>query len=128
MVKLTQLKPLLSLENETFFLYNEIMKIIINKLEFNVDVADSFKKRLFGLMGKRNIKKGIFFPKTRSIHTFFMKEDIDVIMIDKNNKVIYYKKNLSKNKILIKKKAYHTVELPSNSLQNININDKLIID
>lgn len=128
MVKLTQLKPLLSLENETFFLYNEIMKIIINKLEFNVDVADSFKKRLFGLMGKRNIKKGIFFPKTCSIHTFFMKEDIDVIMIDKNNKVIYYKKKLSKNKILIKKKAYHTVELPSNSLQNININDKLIID
>lgn len=103
------------------------MKIIINKQEFNIDIADNFKKRLFGLMGKKNIKKGVFFPKTRSIHTFFMKEPIDVIMIDKNNCVIYYQKNMPKNKILIKKKAYHTIELPSNSLNNIQINDKLTI-
>ena len=104
------------------------MKIVINKLEFNVDEANSFKKKLFGLMGKKNIKVGMFFPKTRSIHTFFMKEDIDIIMIDKNNKVVYFEKNLGKNKIRIKKKAYHTIELPSNSLNNININDRLIID
>ena len=102
-----------------FFLYNKIMKIIINQEEFNVDKADTFKKRLFGLMGKRNIKKGMFFPKTRSIHTFFMKEAIDVIMIDKDNKVVYYQKSVSKNKIIIKKKAYHTIELPNNSLKVI---------
>ena len=103
------------------------MKIVINNQEFNVDVANSFKKRFLGLMGKRNIKTGIFFPKTGSIHTFFMKEAIDVIMIDKKNKVIYFRKNFKKNRILIKKKAYHTIELPSNSLNNINVNDKLII-
>ena len=103
------------------------MEIIINKEKFNVDIANTFHKRLFGLMGKKNIKNGLFFPKTRSIHTFFMKEDIDIIMIDKNNQVVYYRKNLSKNKIIIKKKAYHTIELPSNSLNNININDKLTI-
>ena len=103
------------------------MKIIINKEEFIVDIANTFKKRLLGLMGKKNITKGIFFPKTSSIHTFFMKEDIDIIMIDKNNKVIYYKKNLSKNKIIIKKKAYHTIELPYNSLKTINVDDKLTI-
>jgi len=103
------------------------MKIVINNQEFNVDVANSFKKRFLGLMGKRNIKTGIFFPKTGSIHTFFMKEAIDVIMIDKKNKVIYFRKNFKKNRILIKKKAYHTIELPSNSLNNININDKLTI-
>ncbi len=103
------------------------MKIIINKQEFNVDMANNFKKRLFGLMGKKNIKTGLFFPKTRSIHTFFMKEEIDIIMIDKDNKVIYYRKNLPKNKTIVKKKAYHTIELPHNSLKNININDKLTI-
>ena len=103
------------------------MKIIINKDVYDVDIANSFKKRLFGLMGKKNIKKGIFFPKTNSIHTFFMKEAIDVIMIDKNNQVVYYQKNLPKNKIIIKRKAYHTIELPSNSLKTINNNDKLTI-
>lgn len=103
------------------------MKIIINNQEFNVDVANNFKKRLFGLMGKKNITKGMFFPQTKSIHTFFMKEDIDIIMVDKDNNVIYYKKNFPKYHILIKKKAYHTIELPHNSLNNININDKLTI-
>ena len=104
------------------------MKIIINNEEFNVDVADTFLKKFFGLMGKKNIKKGLFFPKTRSIHTFFMKEKIDVIMIDKENRVLYFKKNMAKNKIIIKKKAYHTIELPCNSLNNIKVNDKLIIN
>ena len=104
------------------------MKIIINKQEFNVDVADNFKKRLLGLMGIENIKTGLFFPKTRSIHTFFMKEDIDIIMVDKENKVIYYRKNLSKNKIIIKKKAYHTIELPHNSLKNIELGNQVMIN
>ena len=103
------------------------MEIKINNQKFNVDVADSLIKRFFGLMGKKNIQKGMFFPKTRSIHTFFMKEKIDVIMIDKNNNIIFFYLNMPKNKILIKKKAYHTIELPSNSLKNIKINDKLTI-
>ena len=103
------------------------MEIIINNQKFNVTVADSFKKKFFGLMGKKNITKGIFFPKTGSIHTFFMKENIDVILVDKNYQVVYYQKNVKKNKIIIKKKAYHTIELPYNSLNNININDKLTI-
>lgn len=104
------------------------MKIIINNKVFNVDIANSFLKRLCGLMGKKNINKGLFFPKTNSIHTFFMKETIDIIMINEKNVVIYYQKNVPKNRIIIKKEAYHTIELPHNSLNNININDKLIID
>ena len=103
------------------------MKLVINNQTFNLEIADSFKKKLFGLMGKKNIQKGMFFPKTNSIHTFFMKEAIDVIMIDKNNTVIYFQKNVKKNKIIIKKKAYHTIELPNNSILNIKIHDKLTI-
>lgn len=103
------------------------MKISVNKEEFNVEVANTFKKRLLGLIGRKNIKEGLYFPKTNSIHTFFMKEPIDIIMINKENRVVYIKKNLQKNKIIIKKKAYHTIELPNNSIKNININDKLTI-
>ena len=101
------------------------MKIIINNQEFNVDIANNFKKKLLGLMGKKNIQKGLFFPNTNSIHTFFMKEAIDIIMIDNDNNVIYYEKNLNPNRIVIKKKAHHTIELPHNSIKDININDKL---
>ena len=104
------------------------MEIVINKEKFNLDIADTFYKRLIGLMGKRNINKGMFFHKTRSIHTFFMKDSIDIIMINKNNIVIYIGKNISKNKIIIKKEAYHTIELPKNSIKNICIGDKLTIN
>ena len=103
------------------------MKIIINNQTFNLEIANTFKKRLLGLMGKKNIQKGIFFPKTHSIHTFFMKEDIDIIMIDKKNHIVYYKKNVKKNRVLINRKAYHTIELPKNSLQDIVLNEKIII-
>ena len=103
------------------------MEIIINDKLFNLETANTFKKRLIGLMGKKNIRKGIFFPKTNSIHTFFMKEEIDIIMINKKNEVIYYKKNFKKNRIIIKKEAYNTIELPKNSIINLKIGDKLTI-
>ena len=103
------------------------MEILINNKKFNLDIANSFTKKLLGLMCKKNINKGMFFFKTRSIHTFFMKDNIDVIMINKNNIVVYFKKNLKKNKIIIKKEAYHTIELPKNSITKLSIGDKIII-
>ena len=104
------------------------MRIRINSQEFNIEIANTFFKKWIGLMGKKKIEKGMFFPKTKSIHTFFMKENIDVIMINKDYKIIHYAKNVPKNKIIIKKEAYHTIELPANSLLDVQINDELIID
>ena len=103
------------------------MEIIIDNKVFNLDVANSFLKKFIGLMGKKEISKGLFFPKTRSIHTFFMRDNIDIIMINKDNEIVYLKKNLKRNKIVIKKEAYHTIELPKNSINNLNIGDKLTI-
>ena len=103
------------------------MEILINNKKFNLDVADTFAKKLIGLMGKKDINKGMLFPKTRSIHTFFMRDNIDIIMINKDNIVVYFKKNLKKNKIVIKKEAYHTIELPKDSINYLNIGDKLTI-
>ena len=96
------------------------MKIKIDKKIINVKQASSFKDRLIGLMGKKNITEGLFLPHTRSIHTFFMKDNIDIIMINKDNKIIYYQKNIKKNKIIIKLKAYSTIELPKNTIDKFN--------
>ena len=51
------------------------MKLIFDK-EINLKKATTFKKRLLGLMFKTNIQEGLVF-KTKAIHTFFMKEEID---------------------------------------------------
>lgn len=103
------------------------MEIIINNKSFNLEIANTLTKRFFGLMGKKKITIGMFFPKTNAIHTFFMKDKIDIIMINKENEIVYYKKALKKNKIIIKKGAYHTIELPKNSISNLNIGNKLTI-
>lgn len=89
-------------------------------LEFNnvkIKIAKSFKERLFGLMFKRNINNGLLFKNCRSIHTFFMLEEIDVIATDKNDKIIKTYKNIKPCRILIApKKTKNIYELPKNTI------------
>jgi uncharacterized protein len=64
---------------------SQSMAQICSELRF----AISFKDRLFGLIFK-NIKKGQGFVinDCNSIHTFWMRYKIDVVFLDKNNKII----------------------------------------
>jgi uncharacterized protein len=59
--------------------------MLLNELS----VATSFYSRAKGLIGTKNLsqEKGIWFPKTNWIHTFFMSIPIDVIYLDKSFKV-----------------------------------------
>ena len=90
-----------------------------------VKIANNFFKKLIGFMGKKDFDYGIIFPKTNSIHTFFMKENIDVIMCDKDNNVLYYYNNLGKWKfILPKKNVYIVYETPVNYF-NVKLDTKI---
>jgi len=104
------------------------MKILINNKKINVLYANKFKLRLFGLMGKKEINYGIIFPNCNCIHTFFMKDKIDVLMLDKNFRIKYYYLKVPKNKIIYHKGIKTIVELPKNTLQNIKINDYIKIE
>ena len=102
------------------------MKVIVNNKEIVLKIADNFYKKLKGFMFKKEINYALRF-KTNSIHTFFMKVNIDVVMTTKDNKVLYIYKNLPKNKIIIQKNVYYTYEFPSNYITNLKIGDTLII-
>lgn len=107
------------------------MYLNTNKNKYNIVIANSFYKRLKGLMGKKNIDYGILFPKCNSIHTFFMKENIDVVGLDENNEVIYKYENLPKNKIIkinYTHKKTSILELPANSTSKIRIGTLLILE
>ena len=56
-----------------------------------------------------------------------MKEDIDILMTNKNNEVLYIFKNVKKNKIIIKKDTYYTYEFPSNFLKDFQKISKIKI-
>lgn len=90
------------------------MKLIVNNSEFNLIIAKSFFKKLSGLMFKKIISENLIFIHCSSIHTFFMRNNIDVIFFDKNKNFLELHKDVKKNKILICKKAYYTVEIKSN--------------
>lgn len=90
------------------------MKLICGKKEIKLYECKSFFKRFKGFMLERDINKALFFNRCNSIHTFFMCKNIDVIMCDNNNKVLFYYPNLGRNKVILpKKNVSKTYETPA---------------
>lgn len=83
-----------------------IIKKVTNKTKNTVlakeaEVADTFPKRLKGLLGRSglNIGQGFIIIPCSSIHTFFMKFPIDAIFLDKNNRVVALAESLSPSRL-----------------------------
>lgn len=87
--------------------------------------AKTYMQKLTGLIGKKNINYGMFFPGVSSIHTFFMKESIDVIGLNDAMIVTSIYENVKPNKILIIKNANHTLELPKGESKRYHIGQKV---
>jgi uncharacterized protein len=53
-------------------------------------VADAFLLRLRGLAGRRRLPAGhgLLLPRTRSVHTHFMRFAIDVVFLDEDDRVV----------------------------------------
>ena len=101
------------------------MKLVYDNKSIELTECKSFYSRLKGFMFKKKIDKALLFNRCNSIHTFFMRSNIDVIMCDKDNKILYYYHDLGKNKIILpKKRVYKTIELPV-SYFDIKINKKI---
>ncbi len=108
-----------------------MMYIKMKNIKLKILIADTFKKRLIGLMGKKTITYGMLFPKCNSIHTFNMKSNIDVIGLDENNKIIYIYENLGKNKIIkipYPNNLCSILELPPYFSKNYKLKEKMIFE
>ena len=80
-------------------------------------------------MFRKNIDYGLLIPVCKSIHTFNMRENIDVLLLDSNFMVLMINRNVKKNKILnfyTKEKHPYILELPAGSSKKIKVLD--IID
>lgn len=94
-------------------LHNQTKKTIIAK---DLKEAKSLYDKLFGLLIKKNPRSLVF--KTRfGIHTFFLKEPIDVLVLNSQNKVVSVK-SLKPNRIFIYNPTRSLViELPAGIIQ-----------
>ena len=104
------------------------MKLIYDNKDIELYECKSFFSRLRGFMFKRNISNALLFDRCNSIHTFFMKENIDVIMCDKYNNILYYYRNINKNKIILPKKGIKRVFETPSSYFDIEIGKKMIVN
>ena len=81
-----------------------------------------FNDRFKGLMFKKYIDNDYLCSKCKSIHTFFMKINIDVIALNKNGQIIKIYKDVHPNKIILApKNTYSILETKTNS--NYKIGD-----
>lgn len=79
-------------------------------------IANDFLSRFFGLMGKRSLspQQAMLFPTCNSIHTFFMRFPIDVVMLGDQGKIVRIVESFRPWRVLLPvRDAKHTLELPS---------------
>lgn len=100
------------------------MKIIYKDKEIVVVKQNTFIKRFMGIMFRRKkIDYALWFDRCNSIHTFFCRQDIQVIMTDKSDKILYVNNCLGRGKIVIKKGCYNVYEMPPDYFSNVKVND-----
>lgn len=94
--------------------------IILN----NVKMAENFFTRSVGLLTKKSLSEGegLIIKPCCSIHTFFMKFNIDVLLINKKNEVIALYENVAPWRVLpIHPTSKYVIELPAKSISDKNI-------
>lgn len=103
--------------------------ILINKdyntvISENLTVADTYFKRLKGLMFTKNLppQNALQIIPCSEIHTFFMNYSLDVLYLDDNNSIVYLDEKLKPGKIgRYVKNAKSVIELPEGKIKEANI-------
>ena len=98
----------------------------------SVEQARTFRARLLGLMGRKNLAPhtALLLEPCPQIHTCFMRFDIDVIFLDVQNRAVAVVENIKPWRM---SKFYsadrRTLELPGGTLQGrVQPGDELIFD
>ena len=81
----------------------------------------SLKDRAIGLIGKQKVDP-VYFKTRWGIHTFGLKFPIDILILDKEKRVVALKKTLKPNRIFFWNPRFDRVlELSNGSMQRKNI-------
>lgn len=100
-----------------------ILRNISKDLEITNDIkiVKSFLDQLLGLLRKSN-PRSLFFKSRFGIHTLFLKESIDVVVLDREYRVVKIKENLKPNRIFFWNPRYfYVLELPCGKIKESNI-------
>lgn len=83
-------------------------------------LASSYGARFLGLMGRARIEDGggLFFPKSTSIHSFFMRFRFDAVFLDDQDRAVKVVPAMRTWRVAFGGKgAKHTLELPAGTAE-----------
>ena len=90
----------------------------------NAKQLTSFSDRLLGLLNPKN-PHFLLIDTRFGIHTFFIKMPIDLIILDKDQKIVQLVENLSPNKFFFYNPKYKTViEMPMNTIEKHGLKER----
>jgi uncharacterized protein len=96
----------------------------------DITLAASLPARMKGLLGKDKLDtgKGLLIRPCNSIHTFFMKFPIDVVFLDKENRIVALVRALLPNRMTrIYLKSVSVLELPADTLsEGVIVGDEIV--
>ncbi|WP_342432926.1 DUF192 domain-containing protein [Neobacillus sp. FSL H8-0543] len=101
------------------------MEEMVVTIPYQIKMADSFFKRLRGLMFRRDPIKdeGLWIVPCNAVHMFFMKFPLDIVLLNEQNEVIEIHHSLKPWRMTKPvKAAYSTLELPAGSVEKLGIN------
>ncbi|HUK48313.1 MAG TPA: DUF192 domain-containing protein [Terriglobales bacterium] len=112
------------------FVYNKTRETF---LAFRVAVADSVLGRLVGLLGRRSLPQdsGVWIVPSNAVHTIGMLFSFDLVLIDKNFKVVGLRELVRPFTITWPNhRAESVLELPAHSIfrSRTQIGDQLLIE
>jgi len=87
-------------------------------------LATSFGPRFLGLMGRSGLSadEAILFPKCNSIHTFFMRFPIDVVLVSDKGEVVEVVEAMRAWRLLMpRKNVRHVVEMAAGRCKELGI-------
>jgi uncharacterized protein len=86
-------------------------------------VARSFVTRFLGLMGTAALPdgEGLLFPRTRSVHTHFMRFPIDVVFLDDELRVVAIRAALRPWRMAAAKQARSVLELAAGECERLGL-------
>jgi len=82
-------------------------------------MADSFLSRLIGLIGKKALHcgEGLVLLRCNSIHSFFMRFKLDVLFLDRSQRVVFMIQGMPPNRIgPVVKNSQWAIELPAGTI------------
>ncbi len=93
------------------------------ELASNVELADTSARRSKGLLGRSGLGagEGLWIVPCESVHTFGMRFAIDLVYLDRQNRIRKIRRNVVPWRMSACLTAHSVIELPSGAIQEQNV-------